>query len=337
MKTLICTTPGSFAWENAEQPVLKKDHAIIRIRRIGICGTDLHAYCGTQPYFTYPRILGHELSGTLVEADNAPDFLPGEAVTFIPYFNCGGCIACRTGKPNCCAQIKVCGVHVDGGMVEYLQVPSDTLVHGEGLSYDELALVEPLAIGAHGVRRAAIEKEDVVLVIGAGPIGIGTMEFARIAGGRVIAMDISDNRLAFCKEQLGVAYTINSLHGDALEQLRTLTGGDMASVVVDATGNLKAINDGINYLAHGGRYVLIGLQKEAFSFNHPEFHKRESTLMSSRNATRQDFEHVIAAMKNGRVDPKTYITHRVSFDNVIQEFENWLKPETLVIKAMIST
>ncbi|NII29745.1 zinc-binding alcohol dehydrogenase family protein [Pseudoflavitalea sp. X16] len=336
MKTLICTTPGSFAWVNAEKPVLKKDHAIIQIRRIGICGTDLHAWRGTQPYFTYPRILGHELSGTLVEADNAPGFSPGEAVTFIPYFNCGRCIACRTGKPNCCAAIKVCGVHVDGGMVEYLQVPAYALVHGEGLSYDELALVEPLAIGAHGVRRAGIEKGDAVLVIGAGPIGIGTMEFARIAGGKVIAMDVSDDRLAFCSRQIGIEHTINPLHGSAVEWLSTYTNSDMDSVVIDATGNLKAINDGINYLAHGGRYVLIGLQKEAFSCSHPEFHKRESTLMSSRNATRQDFEHVITAMKSGAVDPKTYITHRTSFGNVVQEFESWLKPDTGVIKAMIS-
>lgn len=336
MKALICTTPGSFAWANIEKPVLKEDHAIIRIKRIGICGTDLHAYRGTQPYFTYPRILGHELSGTLVEADNAPGFSIGEAVTFIPYFNCGHCIACRTGKPNCCAALKVCGVHVDGGMVEYLQVPSYALVHGEGLTYDELALVEPLAIGAHGIRRAGIEKGDAVLVIGAGPIGIGAMEFARIAGGKVIAMDVSDDRLAFCSRKIGIEHTINPMHGVAVEWLHTYTNGDMASVVIDATGNLNAINDGINYLAHGGRYVLIGLQKEAFSFSHPEFHKRESTLMSSRNATRQDFEQVIAAMKKGWVDPKTYITHRTPFDHVTEEFESWLKPETQVIKAMIS-
>ncbi|WP_245999708.1 zinc-binding alcohol dehydrogenase family protein [Paraflavitalea soli] len=315
---------------------MKKDHAIIAIKRIGICGTDLHAYQGTQPYFTYPRILGHELSGTLIEFDNAPGFNVGEAVTFIPYFNCGHCIACRSGKPNCCVSIQVFGVHIDGGMCEYVQVPSYALVHGESLTYDELALVEPLAIGAHGIRRAGVEKDDFVLVIGAGPIGIGAMEFARIAGGKVIAMDVSDDRLAFCSRRVGIEHVINPLHGDAMEWLSTYTNGDMASVVIDATGNLKAINAGINYLAHGGRYVLIGLQKEAFSFSHPEFHKRESTLMSSRNATRQDFEHVVAAMKKGWVDPTAYITHRTPFDHVIRDFESWLQPETQVIKAMVS-
>jgi len=335
MNTLICTTPGSFAYEQADKPVLKADHAIIKIKRIGVCGTDLHAFRGTQPFFSYPRILGHELSGELVEANNAPGFKVGEAVTFIPYFNCGICVACKSGKPNCCVSIQVCGVHADGGMVEYLQVPSYSLIHGEGLTYDELALVEPLAIGAHGIRRAGVEQGESVLIIGAGPIGLGTMEFARIAGGKVIAMDVSNDRLEFCKNKLGIQHTINPLDGNAVEQLRAITNGDMASVVVDATGNLKAINGGIDYLAHGGRYVLIGLQKEAFSFSHPEFHKRESTLMSSRNATRQDFEHVVASMKQGLVDPKTYITHRVEFNEVIDNFEGWLNPENHVIKAMI--
>jgi threonine dehydrogenase-like Zn-dependent dehydrogenase len=164
---------------------------------------------------------------------------------------------------------------------------------------------------------------------------LGTIEFARIAGGNVIAMDVSNDRLAFCRDKLGIQHTINPLEGNPIERLRAITNGDMASVVVDATGNLKAINGGIDYLAHGGRYVLIGLQKEAFSFNHPEFHKRESTLMSSRNATRLDFEHVVTSMKQGLVDPKTYITHRVDFNEVINNFESWLDPQTQVIKAMI--
>src|SRR5687767_9715157 len=179
MKTLVCASPGQFEYRQVEKPLLTKGNAIIKIKRIGICGTDLHAYEGTQPFFEYPRILGHELAGELVEFDDAPGFEAGEAVTFIPYFNCGKCIACRSGKPNCCSNIKVCGVHCHGGMTEYLSVPSYSLVHGEGLSFDELALVEPLAIGAHGVRRAAVKQDQYVLVIGAGPIGLGTMEFAR--------------------------------------------------------------------------------------------------------------------------------------------------------------
>jgi threonine dehydrogenase-like Zn-dependent dehydrogenase len=231
--------------------------------------------------------------------------------------------------------MQVCGVHVDGGMVEYLSVPSSSLLHGEGLSFDELAMVEPLAIGAHGIHRASVEPGEFVLVIGAGPIGLGTMEFARIAGAYVIALDINEQRLQFCKEKLNVTHTVNALTSDVSDQLKEITNGDMPTVVIDATGSLKAINNAFQYMAHGGRYVLIGLQKGDISFSHPEFHKREGTLMSSRNATRKDFEHVIANMKKREVKPTTYITHRVVFDDVKKEFESWLNPANAVIKAMV--
>ncbi|WP_158995801.1 zinc-binding alcohol dehydrogenase family protein [Mucilaginibacter sp. L196] len=336
MQTLICVEPGKFSYVEREKPVLKPDHAIIKVKRIGICGTDLHAFEGTQPYFNYPRVLGHELSGELVEFDNAPGFYINEKVTFIPYFNCGHCIACRMGNTNCCVNMQVCGVHVDGGMTEYLMVPSHTLIHGEQLGFEELALVEPLAIGAHGVRRAGIKPGEYVLVIGAGPIGLGTMEFARIAGAKVIALDVNEERLNFCRDVIKVDYAVNALSGDVLEQLKEITNGDMPTVVIDATGNLKAINNAFQYLAHGGRYVLIGLQKGEICFSHPEFHKREATLMSSRNATVVDFEQVINAIKKGVISPLNYITHRVTFNQVEHDFESWLKPETQVIKAMVS-
>ncbi|TFF40993.1 zinc-binding alcohol dehydrogenase family protein [Mucilaginibacter psychrotolerans] len=336
MKTLVCMEPGTLHYGTADIPEPKEGYATLRIRRIGVCGTDLHAFEGTQPFFSYPRILGHELAGELTDTGNAESFEIGEKVTFIPYYNCGHCIACRSQKPNCCVNLQVCGVHTDGGMREYLHVRTDLLVHGDGLSLDELALIEPLAIGAHGVRRADVSPGEYVLVVGAGPIGLGIMEFARIAGGQVIAMDVNPQRLAFCKDKLGVNHTVNALDADVKEQLMAITGGDMPTVVIDATGNQKAINNAFYYMAHGARYVLVGLQKGELMVSHPEFHKREGTLMSSRNATRADFEHVIASMKKGLVDPNVYITHRVDFDEVVDNFESWLKPENGVIKAMIS-
>jgi len=336
MKVLTCITPGDLQYGEQEKPILTPDHAIIKIKRIGICGTDLHAFEGTQPYFSYPRILGHELSGELVEFDNAPGFTVGERVTFIPYFNCGHCIACQMKHPNACVNIKVCGVHVDGGMVDYLSVPSASLIHGNGLSYDELALIEPLAIGAHGVSRAGIQKDEFVLVIGAGPIGLGTMEFARIAGAKVIAMDVNTRRLQFCQDKLAIPHVVNAMDANVLEQIQEITSGNMPTVVIDATGNLKAINQGLYYLAHGGRYVLIGLQKGDLQFNHPEFHKRETTLMSSRNALREDFDQVIAAMKLQLVQPENYITHRVNFEHLKNEMANLLNPISGVIKAMVT-
>jgi 2-desacetyl-2-hydroxyethyl bacteriochlorophyllide A dehydrogenase len=331
MKQLVCITPGKLEYQEAQQPVCGPGQSLLKIKRIGICGTDLHAYEGTQPFFNYPRILGHELAAEFVEGD-AEGFQKGERVTIIPYFNCGTCIACRNGKPNCCTSIQVCGVHVDGGMRDYLVVPSYSLLHGDNLGFEELALVEPLAIGAHGVRRAGVQPGEFVLVIGAGPIGLGIMEFARIAGAQVIAMDINEQRLSFCREKLQVSHTINAATDDVLQQI---TNNDMPTVVIDATGSLKAINNAFQYMSHGARYVLVGLQKNEICFSHPEFHKREATLMSSRNATKQDFSQVMESMKLGLVNPATYITHRVLFSDVQKEFASWLKPETGVIKAMV--
>lgn len=335
METLVCTKAGNFAYAFAEKPAISKGNAIIKIRRIGICGTDLHAYEGTQPFFNYPRILGHELAGELVDFDHAPGFQKGDPVTIIPYFNCGKCAACKSGSPNCCEKIQVCGVHVDGGMVEYLSVPVTSLLHGDGMNFDELALTEPLAIGAHGIRRAGVKPGEFVLVVGAGPIGLATMEFARIAGGTVIALDINEQRLQFCKDKLGVLHTIDAHRKDVIDILREITNGNMPEVVIDATGNLNAINIAFQYIAHAGRYVLIGLQKGDIHFSHPEFHKREATLMSSRNATRQDFDHVMQSMKSGLVSPTTYITHRVKFGEVKDNFERFLDPRNAVIKAMV--
>jgi 2-desacetyl-2-hydroxyethyl bacteriochlorophyllide A dehydrogenase len=335
MISLICTAPGSFEYKDTGKPVLQKGRSILKIRRVGICGTDLHAFEGTQPYFSYPRILGHELAADIVEIDGHSDFNAGDKVTILPYFSCGVCIACRNGKTNCCVTIRVAGVHTDGGMEEYYSVPSNYLVAGQGLDYDELALVEPLAIGAHGIKRAGVQEGETVLIVGAGPIGIAAIEFAIIAGAKVILMDVNENRLSFCRQNFKIAEAINPLHGNTELFLKDFTNGDMPQVIIDATGNQQAINNSLQYLAHGGRYVLIGLQKKELIFSHPEFHKRETTLMSSRNATKEDFETVIASITNGMINPLTYISHRLPFDQVKNEFPGLLRPEKNVIKAII--
>jgi len=324
MKALVCEQPGSFQYIKKEKPLIEKGKAILKIKRIGICGTDLHAFEGTQPYFEYPRILGHELAAEIAVIETNGLFSIGDKVTFIPYFNCGECIACRNGLTNCCVSMKVGGVHVDGGMAEYLSVPVSSLIQSQGMGFDELALVEPLAIGAHAIRRAGVKQGEYVLVIGAGPIGLGILEFARIAGAHTIVMDMNEKRLDFCKTKLKIADTINPVNENVIERLKEITSNDMPTVVIDATGNLKAINTAFQYMAHGARYVLVGLQKAEISFSHPEFHKREATVMSSRNATREDFNHVVGCMKNKLVDPATYITHRVQFDQVKNEFSNGL-------------
>jgi 2-desacetyl-2-hydroxyethyl bacteriochlorophyllide A dehydrogenase len=334
MKALVCTTPRQFNYINTEIPAPAKGETLLKIERIGICGTDLHAFEGTQPYFNYPRILGHELAATIVET-KAIGFTAGDKVTIIPYMHCGNCIACNSGKNNCCVNMRVFGVHIDGGMREFVTVPNHALLKSEGLSIDELALVEPLAIGAHAVNRAAVTNGEFVLVIGAGPIGLGIAQFARIAGAHVIVVDVNDDRLQFCSTHVGVEHTINPLKQDVMEALKLITSNNMPTVVIDATGNLDAINNAFVYLAHGGRYVLVGLQKEQISFSHPEFHKREATLMSSRNANVSDFEHVMESIKNGLVQPANYITHKVAFDEVATQFESLLDPNSKVVKAVV--
>jgi 2-desacetyl-2-hydroxyethyl bacteriochlorophyllide A dehydrogenase len=334
MKALVCTTPRQFDYINTEMPVAAEGETLLKIERIGICGTDLHAFEGTQPYFNYPRILGHELAATIVQT-KAVGFTAGDKVTMIPYMHCGNCIACKSGKNNCCVNMCVFGVHIDGGMREFVAVPDHALIKSEGLSLDELALIEPLSIGAHAVKRAAVTKGEFVLIIGAGPIGLGIAQFAKIAGAQVIVVDVNDDRLQFCTTNVGIEHAINPFKQDVMEGLKQITSNNMPTVVIDATGNLDAINSAFQYLAHGGRYVLVGLQKGDISFSHPEFHKREATLMSSRNADVSDFMHVMDCIKQGLVNPINYITHRVAFDEVTNHFESCLDPNNKVVKAIV--
>ena len=335
MKQIICLEPGKFERRIVDEPIPAPGKVILKVKAIGICGTDLHAYEGTQPFFTYPRVLGHELACEIAENHN-PDirFETGHPVTFIPYFPCNRCIACRNGKPNCCTKIQGAGVHIDGGMTQYIQIPAYALIDGEGLTSDELAMVEPMAIGAHAVRITEIRKDEYVLVTGAGPIGLGVMAFAKINGARVIALDINNERLEFAKKQFNADYTVNAQE-NPLKQIIDITGGEMVTAIIDATGNKRAIEGGLEMLAHGGRITMVGIQKESFCFNHPEFHKRETTLRSSRNATREDFDQVVENIRNGKVNVSALISHRISFDLLPDLFKGLMDPEMGVIKAII--
>lgn len=335
MKTLICTSPGIFVYEDSSIPSLIKGHVLVQVKRVGICGTDLHAYKGTQPYFNYPRILGHEIAGIVMDNNGSNTCSNKDQVSIIPYFSCGDCIACKNGKENCCVQMQVFGVHIDGGMREYIVVPETSIVKCPELNLDALAMIEPFSIGAHGMRKAQLTKGEYVLIMGAGAIGLGAMEYARINGAHVIAMETDHSRLDFAKKYLNVKYTINPVEEEVMDKLKTITNNEMPTVVVDATGNQKAINGGIQYLAHGGKYILIGLQKQELIFSHPEFHKRETTLMSSRNANRIDFEWVVAQIKNGSIIPANYITHRIKFEELKNKYDSFYQPVQKIIKTMV--
>lgn len=335
MRAIVCEQVDQLRLVEQEEPALQPGTAIVRIRRIGICGTDLHAYKGNQPFFTYPRVLGHELAGIVEQADDPNGVIKaGDQVSIIPYMHCGKCIACRSGKTNCCTDMKVLGVHIDGGMRERIAVPVSHLLVTNELTLDQAAVLEPLSIGAHAVRRSGLQAGETALVIGSGPIGLGVMAFAKHQGARVIAMDIQEERLAFCRQWAKVDETVHALQGGK-ERLAELTDGEYPTVVFDATGNARSMTDAFGLVAHGGRLVYVGLVKADLSFNDPEFHKREMTLMGSRNATMEDFAAVQAAVQSGSIDVNSYITHRVSFADMINHFDSWLKPESKVIKAMV--
>ncbi|MFM6949281.1 MAG: zinc-binding alcohol dehydrogenase family protein [Aquirufa sp.] len=332
---LICLEPGKFHWQKVEKPKRKLGEVLIKVRWIGICGTDLHAFEGTQPFFSYPRVLGHEVSGEIVEteADEA-DFILGDQVAIIPYIHCGKCAACCSGKTNCCQTLSVIGVHQNGAMVEYISVPKQFVIRANDIPLKHLAMVEPLSIGAHGIRRAGVKENDFVLIIGAGPIGLAAMAFARIKGAQVIALDFNQNRLDFCQKEWQVDYVIHGKE-DVSARLMEITAGTMPQIVIDATGNLNAINNGFQYLSHGGNYTLIGLQLGQIQLSHPDFHKKEGTLMSSRNATREDFEYVIECLRNQQIDLSNYISKEIDFMNLPQEFNEIPKPENKIIKAVV--
>ncbi|MCK5442537.1 MAG: zinc-binding alcohol dehydrogenase family protein [Maribacter sp.] len=336
MKYIVCKEPGTFVLEEKSPPKRKEGEALLRITKIGICGTDLHAYQGNQSFFTYPRVLGHELAAEILEIDDNPQGMePGDKVIIMPYLSCGKCIACRNGKTNCCTDIAVLGVHTDGGMQEIISLPTDILIPSGTLNDKEIAIVEPLAIGAHSLRRAQIQKGESVLVVGCGPIGFGIIKLAQVAGAKVIAMDVNNERLKLAKEAFGVDHLVNALE-NPLESLLACNHNELPTVVIDATGNKKALESGVQYMAHGGKYVLVGHHKGNLSFNHPFIHSRETTLMCSRNATMEDMLKVKEVLESGEFPTDAYITHEIPFVEMIENFDAWLKPETGVVKAMLS-
>jgi len=336
MLGIVCEEIGRFALvRDLPEPEPAEGEAVVAIKRIGICGTDLHAFKGNQPFFSYPRVLGHELAGVIERiGDNEAGLKAGDLVSVIPYLHCGSCIACRNGRTNCCASMKVLGVHIDGGMRERIAVPASHLVGTNRLTLDQSAVLEPLSIGAHAVARAGLRAGETALVIGGGPIGLGVMAFAKAAGARVVAMDVNEERLAFCRTWARVDETVVA-QGDAFDRVSGLTHGDLPTVVFDATGNARSMTDAFRFVAHGGRLVYVGLVKTDITFHDPLFHSKELTLLGSRNATKEDFLRVLAAVKAGAIDVDAFVTHRAPFSGMIEAFGTWLKPEAKVIKAMV--
>lgn len=333
MDALVCLKPGHVEIRDVPVPVRDKEAVLIRPRRVGICGTDYHIYEGRHPFLSYPRVMGHEIAAEIVEASSGSGFRAGEIVAVNPYLACGTCKSCRSAKPNCCVNISVLGVHCDGGMTGLLTLPPQNLIRADGLSTDACACVEFLAIGAHAVRRGGVAPEDHVLVVGAGPIGLGAALFAGIAGGDVHILDLDAERVAAAGIIAGAKPV--RVTGDLAEAVGELTGGVGFDIVLDATGNLGSMEKGFEFVAHGGRYVLVSVVNETVRFSDPWFHSREMTLFGSRNADGADFAHVIAAIKAGKVPLDQIITHRTSLEGAVSDLPIWATSKTGLIKALI--
>lgn len=337
MDSIVLDKPGHFSLRKPEPAgELSEGYALVRNHKIGICGTDLHAFQGKQTFFSYPRVLGHELGVEIVDiADNDTDLSPGDLCTIEPFLNCGRCIACRKGKPNCCTRIQVLGVHTDGGMQDTITIPIQKLHRSRSLTLEQLALVEPLAIGSHGVQRARLKPGEDTLIIGLGPIGLSALLSARIARARITVMDISETRLAFCRDVMNVNRYINTRQ-DIVPQLEELHDGELPTVILDCTGNPRSMETSFHYAAHTGRLIFVGHFPGDITFNDANFHKRELTLIASRNAAPEDFQRVINHLEKGQIDPSPLITHQVPRDRVIESFPGWLDPDAGVVKAVVN-
>ena len=341
MKAISLDQPQHFRQLEIPEPAAPAPgEALVRIHRIGICGTDYGGYLGKMPFFSYPRIPGHELGvEVLAVGEGVTNVNPGDRCSVEPYINCQHCYSCRRGHTNCCEAHQTLGVMCDGGMCERFLLPARKLHVSRTLTFDQLALVETLAIGCHAVNRGAPQPGEHVLVIGAGPIGLSVIEFARLSGARTIVMDMNAARLAFVREKMGVPDTILLTPGGdaaAEEDISAITNGQLADVVVDATGSNKSMAGALAYCAYAARLVYVGITQQEVSFLHaPILHRREVTIMASRNALAGDFTRIISLIEDGKIDTRPWITHHAKFDEMIEVFPTWLKPETGVIKAVV--
>ncbi len=337
MKALLLESPKNFQTIEIDSPGDPgPGEALVRVHRIGICGTDISGYLGKMPFFSYPRIPGHELGVEVVEVGEGVDNVKvGDRCSVEPYINDPNSYASRRGFPNCCEKLEVLGVHRDGGMRPLFILPARKLHPSTKLTYDQLALVETLAIGCHAVNRGAPTPAESCLVIGAGPIGLATLEFVKLSGAKTIVLDMNDGRLDFCKQTMGIEHTIKL--GDSVEtDLRAITDGHLPDVVIDATGSSGSMSAAFGYVAPGGgRLVYVGITTDEVKFRHPIFHRPEGTLLCSRNALPGDFTRIISLIEQGRIDTVPWITHRSSFTELPEVFPSYTRPETGVIKAIV--
>ena len=340
MQALLLEKPGEFRFIEVPEPAPPgPGEARVRVQAVGICGTDYGGYLGKMPFFSYPRIPGHELGVEVVAVGSGVENVqPGDRCCVEPYINCQACHSCLRGLTNCCEHHQTLGVHCDGGLRPLFTLPARKLHPSPRLSHVQNALVETLAIGCHAIDRAAPKPGETVLIIGAGPIGLAVVEFAKLSGARVIVMDMQPQRLAFVRDSMGVSDTLVA-SGDAAvdeEAVRGLTAGRCCEVVVDATGSQASMSEALHLCSFGGRLVYVGITQQELSFPHaPVMHRRELSLLASRNALSRDFSRIIQLIESGAINTRPWITHRIPFAETIRTFPGLLAPGSGVLKAVI--
>jgi len=338
MKAICLKEPGQFELielPEVESSSLDPDEALVRICHVGVCGTDIHAYKGNQAFFTYPRILGHEL-GVVVEAVGSAvhNVRTGMRCAVEAYLSEPGDRAFARGLTNCSASTKCLGVHVDGGMRERFVLPANKL-HPSDLPTRSLALVETLCIGHHAVARAQLLGDEVTAVVGMGPIGLGVLQFARLAGTQAVAIDISEERLKMARDFYPGLKTILVNPDADLSEVWSKTGLEAPEVVWDCTGNKASTEKSMGLPGHGGKMVLVGIYNGELSFFHPDLHKRELSLLCSRNATATDFRGVIHLIESGLVNADVWITHESEATDFPGIIDSWLAPGSGLLKGVI--
>ncbi|SMC22975.1 2-desacetyl-2-hydroxyethyl bacteriochlorophyllide A dehydrogenase [Clostridium acidisoli DSM 12555] len=316
MKTVYLESPNNIKIRQIEEPVRKENEALIKVKVLGICGSDIGAYRGVNPLVSYPRIIGHEIAGEILEiGHNSKGIEKGERVIIDPYIYCSRCYPCSLGRTNCCEDLKVLGVHIDGGMTEFFTHPSELLFKvPENIPWEQIPMAEPLTIALHAIHRTKVKKEEHVVINGAGAIGILIALSAMAYGAIPIVIDIVDERLEFAAK-LGIKNTINISRQNAEEKIRKITNGRMSEVVIEASGANAAIRNSLDYVSYAGRIALTGWPKKETSIPTDIITKKELDIRGARTSA-GEFEEALKLMSEGIVDVKPLISKIVSIDEV---------------------
>ncbi len=325
MRTLVIDAPGRFSYGQREIPAPADGEVLLRVRRLGFCGTDLNTFRGGNPLVTFPRIPGHEIAATIeaVTPGVPAAFTVGQAVTLLPYTTCGACSSCRAGRTNACRHNQTLGVQQDGAFTEFLVTRWQNLIAPRALDFAGLALVEPLAVGFHAAARGRVTAADTVLVFGCGMIGLGAIAGSAFhRGATVIAVDVEDEKLAVAR-LAGATHVINSRTEDLPARVQELTDGHGPAVAIEAVGLPATFTACVDLVAFAGRVVYIGYAKAPVSYETKYFVMKELDLLGSRNATRDDFTDVVTLLESGRYPLPATITRTVPFAESGEALAAW--------------